>query len=538
MQISRLLRRDRLKPLVRRISWVANQLFWNQIFPVASGITSKVVVDAIQKHVLPRTNSPFITGHLLQVQTIDGAVIAGLMPKRAWAKYAVPKGLPKNGERTLAIENDPHMVDDFDGEIKQGYGQGRKSLIFSGPIATKVQGRVAIGRANIHFHEADKAGPHWDVVVEGIKPGTKQWEMNIPNGPLKGRYAFVTTDRGMLITRMKDQGLVMAKPDYTLRQEDRLTTLDPTKVIVERKVDGSLGNAHIQGQRVAFRSHREGGETYYDRLPAIEFLRNESSFALGRLVYPGPQLTGTVFQGELAHPDGAARVSGILNSLPANARAIQLQRGPVRYFVWDVLKYRGKDVSKYPYWQRREICENAVAEISQVNKGWDIVERATNETPLSFYKRVTSDPLPWGEGIVVKPIDGVLQKWDKLKMTGFGYFKLVKVLPGEGKYERSVGRLVVENPSNGAVGEVGSLAVPDEYRNWIWKHREDLLGETIKVRSQEVTTRGVPRAGVFYGLHNGIADLLMAAEAGAASTDKTPKQVMYAMKSAAGWRKQ
>ncbi len=526
-----------VRNFVRKAAWIGHQLFWQQLFPVIAGVTSKVVVDAIKANVLPQTSSPFITGHLLQAETIDGAVMAGLMPTKAWAKYAIPKGLPNEGQKVLAIENEPHEVNDFNGKIEEGYGKGTKTLLLTDSVIVKMDGRTSVQKINYHVHDADVAGKHFDLVVTGIKPGVKQWELNIPRGEFKGRYAFVTTPNGQIVTRMSDNGIRMPKPDYTLRKEDLLTALDPSKVIIERKIDGSLGNAAIKDQRVMFRSHRDGGETYYDKLPALEWIKNESSFMASRALYPGPSLTGTVFQGELVHPDGAARVSGILNSLAPNARVIQQQRGSVRYYVWDIIKFKGRDVSAKPYAERRALCEQLVREIRSVNKNYDIVEKMElGETPMGFYSRVINSPLPMGEGIVIKPIDGA-QKWDKIKMTGFGYFKLKDILPGEGKYANSVGRLVVENTENGARGEVGSLSVPDEFRQWIWNHKDDLVGQTVKVRSQEVTARGVPRAGVFYGFHNGEVDLLMAAEANAAGTDRTPKEVMYAMKSAAGWRR-
>lgn len=521
------------RQFIRKIAWIASKVFWQHLLPSVSGVISKETKNSIAVKV----SSPFLTGRLLRLETVDGAVISSAVATTSWAKYALPKGLPVQGNRTLAIENDPHFVDDFDGVIESGYGKGIKTLLLSDNAIVKIAGKTSVQKVNYHIHEADRAGTHYDLVVTGVNPGTKQWELNIPRGQYKGRYAFVTTPNGMIVTPMKDHGVIIPKPDYTLRKDEVLTAVDPNTVIIERKIDGSLGNAHVQGQRVSFRSHREGGETYYDKLPAIEFLTNVSPYAVSRLLYKGPSLTGTVFQGELVHPEGAARVSGILNSLATNARDIQQRRGPVRYYVWDIIKYKGRDVSGKNYAERRALCDTLVEEIRLVNKNWDIVERADMESPKDFYARITSDPLPYGEGIVIKPKNLAVQKWDKIKMTGFGYFKLVDILPGEGKYAKSVGRLVVENRENGARGEVGSLSVPDEFRDWVWKNRKFLIGETVKVRSQAITERGVPRAGVFYGFHNGEVDLLMAAEANAAGTGKTPEQVMYAMKSAQGWRR-
>lgn len=502
--------------------------------------SSRIVLKStvyIKENVLPVTQSPFVTGPALGKISSDGAVSLSLVPIKAYAKYAIPKGLPSEGQRSLAIENEPHLVDDFDGEIVSGYGKGTKTLLLSGQVVVKVGGRSSVQKLNYHVHDAERAGRHFDVVVTGVEPGTKQWEMNIPRGEYKGRYAFVTTNNRMLVTRMKDNGVQIPKPVYTLRQEEKLDHLIPSENSVERKYDGSLGNALVKDYRVYFRSHRDEGETYHDKLPAVEFIRSDSKFFFSRRLYPGPSLNGTIFQGELTHPDGSARVSGILNSLAPNARAMQEQRGPVDYYVWDILKHKGRDVSNRPYEERRDLYTGLVQDIRKVNRHWHAVERmANNETPQSFYERVILDPLPYGEGVVIKPLDSSESHWDKIKMHGFHYYKLYDILPGVGKYGRTVGRLVVENRSNGARGEVGSLSVPDDFRDWIWDNRDILRGETVKVRAQEVTSRGVPRAGVFIGFHDSEVDLLMSAEAKVAGTNRDPLDVVYAMKSKAGWR--
>jgi len=38
----------------------------------------------------------------------------------------------------------------------------------------------------VHLHTADKSGPHYDFVVEGVDPGTEQFDVNIPNGSVAG----------------------------------------------------------------------------------------------------------------------------------------------------------------------------------------------------------------------------------------------------------------------------------------------------------------------------------------------------------------
>jgi hypothetical protein len=123
----------------------------------------------------------------------------------------------------------------------------------------------------------------------------------------------------------------------------------------------------------------------------------------------------------------------------------------------------------------------------------------------------------------------------------FADLVLVEVLPGSGKYADSVGKLVVQNPANGAIGEVGSFAIPDQQREWIWNHRELVQGSTVKIQVQELTARGAPRAGVFMGFHEGKgnteAGLYMYAESLAGGDQEEMMRTKYALIAAQGWRR-
>ena len=68
------------------------------------------------------TTTPWISSSLWSKRSTDGAVLFGTSPA-AGAKYALPKGLPGAGQRTLAIENEPHELTGFNGVIESGYGK-------------------------------------------------------------------------------------------------------------------------------------------------------------------------------------------------------------------------------------------------------------------------------------------------------------------------------------------------------------------------------------------------------------------------------
>jgi hypothetical protein len=516
----------------------------DQAFDMFTAVVLPNLRESLHSSVRPQgVHSPWITRNLLADKAVDGAVLAGFAPEGS-AKFALPKGLPAQGKRTLAIENDPHTLDGFDGVIEEGYGKGIKSLLFKDIVIVKVKGRTFPAEAEYHVHDAERAGLHYDLCIEGLKPGTGKFEINIPRGEYKGRYAFQTTDKGIIVVPMVDRGLVHPKPDYTLKDESFLQKVAAERDdwIVEQKLDGSLGNVVINNNRAVFRSHRDTGETYYDKLPQVEFLENRSPTFLCRKFFAGPGLDRTVFKVELYHPDGAPRVAGILNALPQKARAIQSLRGPVESYAWDIIRLNGRDVSKLPYSQRRALYEQAVDRIRLFNKHWHFVARAKGD-PNEFYQEITQHPLPWGEGVVIKAANAPFGEgaWFKVKQTDFHDFEIVEIQEGQGKYHGSVGRFLVRNPSNGALGEVGSLSVPDVQRDWIWQHRQELVGAVIKVRVQELTSRGAPRAGVFIAFHEGKgsteAGLTMYAESLAGGDPVLAERTKYALKSAAGWRR-
>ena len=504
---------------------------------------------------IPKPASPWL-GHTLFVKrSVDGGIRNGVS-RRAGAKYAIPKGLPAAGKKSLAIENEPHEADGFDGEITEGYGKGRKKLLADETVVVKIEGKTSFSRMNYHWHDADRAGAHYDLVVRDVPPGTPKWELNIPRGPFKGRFAFVATDRGMIVTPMRDQGVVLPKPDYNLKTLDWLKALTPEQragYVVERKYDGSLANAAINengaSTRAAFRSHRDGGETYYDKLPALEFIRNESPFFTLRKLDPGPRLAGTIVRGELVHPDGVSRASGILNSHPEKAAQVQAKTGNVEFFAWDIVKLKGRDVSQWPEMRRRELLEQVIREIRLYNKNWHIAEKCSGD-PVEFYERIISDQrgLPYSEGIVLKPTgEAAGEKWLKVKHRDLEDLVVVSVsdsLPGT-KYHSSVAVMVVEDPRTGGRGEVGSFAVSDAERQWIWDHREELIGAVAKVQVMAMTDSGKPRAGTFVGWHpdpryGGIGSemaLQMYSESLAGMDKKESQRMLYRLKSSAGWRR-
>jgi hypothetical protein len=234
-----------------------------------------------------------------------------------------------------------------------------------------------------------------------------------------------------------------------------------------------------------------------------------------------------VLRGELHHPDGAARVGGIVNALLEKSIRIQQERGHVEFYAWDIAKFKGRDVSQMPYGQRRELYEGVIAEIRLFNRHLHVVPAMPEDgDPVEFYRAVIHDHrgLPWSEGVVVKDKDAV-DEWFKVKANDTG------------KFAGSLGAMVVEGPT-GVESEVGSFQLSNDQRKWIWDHRDVLTGQIAEVRAMNVNESGAIRAGVFVRFHpsRSEAGLLMYSESLAGGDPNESRIALYKLKSAAGWR--
>jgi hypothetical protein len=75
-------------------------------------------------------------------------------------------------------------------------------------------------------------------------------------------------------------------------------------------------------------------------------------------------------------------------------------------------------------------------------------------------------------------------------------------LPGNGgKFATSAGTLEVCDPVTGTTSKVGSFKVNDETRQYIYDHRDELAGATVRIEVMEKKPSGTQRAGRFVDFH-------------------------------------
>ena len=153
------------------------------LFGIALG-RAKQLLDTPQ----PLGTRQLALNRAFQKKAVDGALLAGPGTGKKYAKFTLKKGLPTDQRpRTLAVENQPHSVDDFNGIFEEGYGKGEKRLIYSGTGVIKVGGSCQLERINVHEHDAQKAressGAAWEPWLWKDRP-LKRARLAPSNGPM------------------------------------------------------------------------------------------------------------------------------------------------------------------------------------------------------------------------------------------------------------------------------------------------------------------------------------------------------------------
>lgn len=259
----------------------------------------------------------------------------------------------------------------------------------------------------------------------------------------------------------------------TLREE----MWDSPDWIAEEKYDGDRRIAQFCGKIVRFTGRRKSVK---DGL-FVEKTENVPHLSGGRVLQkitpihvPPPALEGTVLDGEMiVDPDDSAVpslegkskfVTSIMGSLPEEAVRKQIERGWLRYVVFDCLFYKGKDVRRHSLEERQDMATAAVR--TWGNPFAAMAEQVIGEG-REMYERVIARG---GEGVILKHVNhryGDKNLWVKVKkvatydvvIIGFKAAKETsKKVNGEvsrTKYAGKVGSVEI-----GQYAPVGGLKVP------------------------------------------------------------------------------
>lgn len=177
---------------------------------------------------------------------------------------------------------------------------------------------------------------------------------------------------------------------------------DDTNYYAERKYDGSRYLCRIENGEVRFVSRQKSRKT------GLPVDKTENVLHLAKIFSDFPD--GTIFDGEIITHDNCTSndVTSIMGSLPEAAIKKQEERGWVKYVIFDVLYYDGKNFMEQPYNVRRAAVEKLIGGIgnfSHAERGNDseyvFVAPVEKTNKLAFHKKILAEG---GEGTILKNI--------------------------------------------------------------------------------------------------------------------------------------
>ena len=265
------------------------------------------------------------------------------------------------------------------------------------------------------------------------------------------------------------------------------------RLVFESKFDGSRYLLHIINNGNHLTSRRKSVKTgeYCDKIDNVPHFKK---------IACGEKYHGTVIDGEMVSKSvklsGLGGVGGILNSGVEKAVAKQKKFGKVKMMAFNILRYRGKDVTKKAFIYRRKLLKKTLIGLYKLNPNLHKVLLLTPQTRPKLWndmKQQYVQSLRNGfEGVMIKDIyapDGKgMWKWKVRRdtcviVTGF--------VPGEKKYKGLLGSLKVSVYHKNKLVEIGDCSgMTDKLRKKWSKMGKRFFGTVIEVKAQELGAKG------------------------------------------------
>lgn len=258
--------------------------------------------------------------------------------------------------------------------------------------------------------------------------------------------------------------------------------LDKPYLISEPKMDGSRYVLYLGG--CPYERQKAVTNTLLSRRPS----KSDNKFVDKSLNVPHitgqyyEGLDGTVLDGEIM-AENFADTNAIMNSSPGLARQKQDEVGKVRYYAFDIICFRGKDVRGLPLEKRRKVLEEVVRRMH--NEHITVIEQFTTNH-IEHFNRIVKDG---GEGIIVKDLrQGYGCGWSKFKKSTDVSCIVTGYKEGNGKYSGQIGALAISVWDGTKLIEVGfASGFDDKLRGEMTKNFARYKGKVVDIFAQEIS---------------------------------------------------
>lgn len=391
--------------------------------------------------------------------------------------WAMEAKWPAPGESAWVAAQPPHTVAymDFVGSIPKGtYGAGDVKL-------------------------KDRA----QIEVVNSRPGHITFNVYRGSGPEKYTLHRVDEKAWKLYNRTLHKAQLpdvpFNKPDYRSLPVAKVPLDDPGHVMSAKIDDAHTLFVFPKDGHVRAISYREtdrpqGVIEHTQKVPAL-FER------------PVPkELRDTVIRGGLyaVNPDTKEAVpsqilAGMLNANVWKSREAQAKHGPLKPVIYDVVRFKGKDLSKAPYREKLEALKAVQAampafELPRMAWTRDEKERLLSDIKSGRHPATREGIVLWPLHEGAPPIKAkVLQEHDVYVRDFFkGEGRLAGKAVGGFRYSYS--------PTGRVVGQVGT-GLSDALRKDMHESPDKYLGAVAKIRAMEKFPSGALRAPAMLGWH-------------------------------------
>ena len=386
-------------------------------------------------------------------------------PKTGIAHSWMIRSIPGPGEKVLAVKQPDHSLVymDYKGKIKKGYGKGEVKRVFR-----------------------DK--------IEILKSEPGKISFNLYKGKQTIRLHLIKTNFGWLLlnttlTTKNRPDIPLKKPKYPSIKFTELS-LENQNEIFSPKIDGAHNIISLKkGKPIEVSSYRPAKAK-------TGIIDHSFKTELYKII-PPPELDKTILRAELygITPEGKAVkstiTSGILNSEVWKARA---QKNKIDNILIDVIKYKGKDISKKPYSEKLKIMQEISDKISEL-KMPPLAKTSAEKALMVDSIAKKKNPLT-EEGIVIYDLKKPIPLRAKIREDIDVYVK--DVFPGKGRLQnKMIGGFYVSRTKGGPpLFRVGS-GFSDELRREIFLHPEKFKDKLIKIYIQSEYPSGKVRVPIF-----------------------------------------
>lgn len=392
-------------------------------------------------------------------------------PSTGLYSWAARKGLPKPGEKHLAVRQPlhTHAYGKFEGTIPAGYGKGTVEIAEAGKIKIFSADKEKITFAVIH-----KKQPQYFSLIKS-KDDSKNW---------------------LLINTTPSKPLDAGKLKYTKVPAEEVDKLFDRNYLASQKIDGASALVHLMKDKLDILSYR----TSVEDQPIIHTLRvagKPIKVAIPR------DWRDTILRGELygVHkPTGKSippqELGGLLNSSVMKSLSDQQKRDiALRVALFDVA---GKETQ--PYGETLAKLKKALKFLPREYFNLPQTEREPKKQKQLWQETVSGQNPVSEEGLVFRPTAGGVPIKVKKRPESRVYIR--NIFPGAGKYKdtHAGGFEYSLGPDTDIVGRVGT-GFSDEERKRMMDLPDDYIGRLARIYAQGTFPSGAYRAPSYIARH-------------------------------------